>query len=207
MTTDRSSAIREFISRPLYDEGTLLARDARYPKISIVIPSYNKGEFIEKTILSVLNQNYPNLECIVIDGGSTDHTMDIIKKYERFIAYWVSEKDSGQSEALNKGFARATGELVNEQDADDIFLPDAFHKVAELYGKYPRADIIFGNRLDIDEHDHVIGEIKYTRFSRWFTATTGCPSARRVHSGKEDCSIRLACTTRTSIWPWIMNSL
>jgi glycosyltransferase involved in cell wall biosynthesis len=166
MMNDQRLQIREFISKPLYEEKYLFAKDANYPKISIIIPSYNKGDFIEKTILSILNQNYPNLECIIIDGGSIDNTIDIIKKYDKYIACWVSEKDNGQSEALNKGFSRATGELVNEQDADDIFLPEAFLQVAELYKKNPQADIIFGNRLDIDECDNVIGEIKYTKFSR-----------------------------------------
>jgi len=165
MIDKRSFQIRDFISKPLYDEGTLLAKDARYPKISIVIPSYNKGDFIEKTILSVLNQNYPNMECIVIDGGSTDNTLNVIRKYEKFMACWVSEKDSGQSDALNKGFSLATSDWVNEQDADDIFLPGAFHKIAEMIRRYPSVDIIFGNRMDIDEKDNIIGEIKYTRFS------------------------------------------
>lgn len=157
--------IKEFISKPSYDARVLLCKDQAYPKISVVIPSYNKGDFIEKTILSILNQNYPNMECIIIDGGSTDNTLDVIRKYEKFMAYWVSEKDSGQSEALNKGFSLATADWVNEQDADDIFLPGAFHKMAEQIRRYPGADIIFGNRMDIDEEDKDIGEIKYTRFS------------------------------------------
>lgn len=97
-----------------------------YPKITVVTPSFNQGEFIEKTILSVINQGYPNLEYIIIDGGSTDNSVEIIKKYENHLSYWVSEKDNGQSDALNKGFAKATGDLLCWINSDDYFLPDAF---------------------------------------------------------------------------------
>jgi glycosyltransferase involved in cell wall biosynthesis len=158
--------IREFISSRLFDEDILRNKNNNYPKISIVIPSYNKGQYIENTILSILNQNYPNLECIIIDGGSLDETISIIKRYEKFITYWVSEKDNGQSDALNKGFLIATGDLVNEQDADDIFLPNAFLKIAEVYRRHPDADVIYGNRADIDDENHIIDESKYTKFSK-----------------------------------------
>ena len=91
------------------------------PKISIVTPSFNQAQFIEETILSVLNQNYPNLEYIIIDGGSTDGSVDIIKKYADKIAYWVSEKDSGMYDAINKGFGKSTGEILAWINSDDIF--------------------------------------------------------------------------------------
>lgn len=136
------------------------------PKISIITPSYNQGDYLERTILSVLNQNYPNLEYIVIDGGSTDQSVSIIKKYEKFIAYWVSEKDSGQAEALNKGFARATGELVGWQNSDDVYLPDAFAKAAAVFSNRPDVDVAFSDRLDIDAYDNVIGETRFTPFSQ-----------------------------------------
>ena len=83
-----------------------------YPKITIITPSFNQGEFIERTILSILNQDYPNLEYIICDGGSSDKTVDIIKKYEQNITWWCSEKDRGQTHAINKGMRRATGEIV-----------------------------------------------------------------------------------------------
>lgn len=115
-----------------------------YPKISVVTPNYNGGEYIEKTIRSVLLQGYPNLEFIVIDGGSTDNSVDIIKKYEPWITYWVSEKDRGQSHALNKGFARCTGEIVNWLCSDDILLPNALFSIAEHFTKNPGVDVVAG---------------------------------------------------------------
>jgi len=110
-----------------------------YPKISIVTPSYNQGHYIEQTILSVINQNYPNLEYIIIDGGSTDNTIDILKKYEKQLTYWVSERDQGQSDAINKGLARCTGEIFNWINSDDYLEPNALYKVAENFLKYSTA--------------------------------------------------------------------
>ncbi len=104
-----------------------------WPKITIITPSYNQGEFIEETILSIINQNYPNLEYIIIDGGSTDNTVDIIKQYEAHIAYWVSEPDEGQSHAINKGLERATGDIINWLNSDDYYYPDALKRVAEHF--------------------------------------------------------------------------
>lgn len=96
-----------------------------WPKISIVTPSFNQGTFIEETIRSVLLQNYPNLEYFIIDGGSTDGSLEIIKKYSPWISYWVSEKDNGQGHAVNKGFARATGETLAWLNSDDVYYPNA----------------------------------------------------------------------------------
>lgn len=103
------------------------------PKISIVTPSYNQGQFIEETIRSVLLQNYPNLEYIIIDGGSNDETIEIIKKYEQWITYWVSEKDNGQAHAINKGFKRSTGEIVAWLNSDDVYYTNTLNHVAFKY--------------------------------------------------------------------------
>lgn len=104
-----------------------------FPKISIVTASYNQGQFIEETILSVLNQNYPNLEYIVIDGGSTDNSLEIIKKYQQYFTYWVSEKDNGQANAINKGLKLCTGDIFNWLNSDDYLEPGAFQKIAAAF--------------------------------------------------------------------------
>lgn len=96
-----------------------------WPRISIVTPSYNQGLFIEKTIRSVLLQGYPNLEYIIIDGGSKDNSVEIIKKYEPWLSYWISEKDQGQSDAINKGFAKTNGKILAWLNSDDYYLPNA----------------------------------------------------------------------------------
>jgi len=110
------------------------------PRISIVTPSYNQGDFLEETILSVLDQNYPNLEYVVVDGGSTDGSVDIMKQYEKHLAWWVSEKDKGQSHALNKGFARTTGEIMAYINSDDKYFPWAFKTVGSLFRDFSEVE-------------------------------------------------------------------
>lgn len=118
------------------------------PKISIVTPSYNQGKYLEKTILSVLEQGYPNLEYIIIDGGSTDESVDIIKKYSDRLTYWVSEPDRGQSHAINKGFERATGEIFGWLNSDDLYSNNTLSRVARI--NWQRADFCFGEGVWID---------------------------------------------------------
>lgn len=121
-----------------------------YPKISIVTPSFNQGEYIEETIRSVLLQNYPNLEYIIIDGGSTDETVEIIRKYESGITYWISEPDGGQTYALNKGIGKCTGEIFNWLNSDDFLEKDALWKIAEAYK--PETDFYCGITRDINSN-------------------------------------------------------
>jgi glycosyltransferase involved in cell wall biosynthesis len=121
------------------------------PKITIITPSFNQGHFIEETICSILDQKYSNLEYIIMDGGSKDNTVEVIKKYEKHITYWVSEKDKGQSDAINKGFRMATGDVINWLNSDDYYEKDALWKVADAFSDpstnvYLGISRIFGNK-------------------------------------------------------------
>src|SRR5437773_10669670 len=114
------------------------------PKLSIITPSFNQAQYLEETILSVLQQKYDPLEFIIIDGGSTDGSVEIIRKYESRLAYWVSEKDRGQAHAINKGLQRATGELIAYLNSDDYYSPGALRSVAEFFMVHPDVDLIHG---------------------------------------------------------------
>ncbi len=133
------------------------------PRISIITPSFNQAAFLERTILSVLGQDYPNLEYIVIDGGSSDGSVDIIRKYENRLAFWVSEPDHGQAHAINKGLRRATGDWMAWQNSDDIFYPSAFFRVAGVIQKNPEIDFIVGDIILIDENDTVLRPMCYVK--------------------------------------------
>jgi glycosyltransferase involved in cell wall biosynthesis len=117
------------------------------PKLSIITPSFNQAQYLEQTILSVLDQNYEPLEYIIIDGGSTDGSVDIIKKYEDRLAYWVSEPDRGQAHAINKGLQQATGDIVAFLNSDDLYLPGAFAAVERYFSEHPRVEWICGDTL------------------------------------------------------------
>lgn len=144
-----------------------------YPRISIITPSFNQGSYIEKTIKSVLNQNYSNLEYIIIDGGSRDESVDIIKKYESQISYWVSEKDKGQSEALNKGFQKATGDIVAWINSDDWYEEGAFESVVDYFNMV-NTEVVIGNCNMVYEDDPSKnfvdrpGEVHFRRMLRYW---------------------------------------
>lgn len=120
------------------------------PRVSIITPSYNQAPFLEETIQSILGQDYPNIEYIIIDGKSTDGSQDIIRRYDSQLSYWVSEKDRGQSEAINKGFGRATGDILTWICSDDTLLPGAVSAIVGLFEKYPDAGLIYGDAWNID---------------------------------------------------------
>lgn len=136
------------------------------PKMSIVTPSYNQGHFLEETILSVLNQGYPELEYILVDGGSSDGSVDIIEKYAQQLAYWVSEPDNGQSHAINKGFRRATGDILAWLNSDDLYLPGALQTVGRFLAEHPEVDMIYGDQVDIDEMGRVFRATRSLNFSK-----------------------------------------
>lgn len=117
-------------------------------KISIIVPSYNQGSFIEDTLLSIINQSDVDKEIIVIDGGSKDETLDLIKKYEQHIAHWVSEPDKGQSDALNKGFAKATGDILCWLNSDDLFVDSALQMVLDYFSVNPDIDFLQGQVIN-----------------------------------------------------------
>ena len=156
--------IAQFVSNQLFNESIVLGRDDKIPKISIITLSLNQGRYLEKTILSVLNQNYPNLEYIVIDGGSQDDSVNIIKKYQKYITYWVSETDKGQSDGLNKGFNKATGDIVAYINSDDVYMPGILEKVAREFMEKGTIDVLYGNKLVLDPEGKILSE---RRLLRW----------------------------------------
>ena len=186
------------------------------PRISIVIPSYNQGRYLEETLLSVINQSYPNLELFVIDGSSTDNSVSVIRKYEQHIQWWVSEKDSGQSEALNKGLKRATGQIINWLGSDDLLIPGALHEIAGIFSSQPRdVGLIHGGttlfkdgkiiRDDWGISDHsaerYFAGIAFSQPSAFFLKDyfdlAGGQLNESLHYGMDyDLYSRLACTCR-----------
>jgi len=135
-----------------------------WPRISIVTPSYNQGQFIEETIRSVLLQGYPDLEYIIMDGGSTDESVEIIQKYERWITFWTSEPDGGQTNAINKGFKRATGEIVAWLNSDDLYTAGALCTAAKAFAEQPRPAVIYGNIDTVDADTSILSHVKSREF-------------------------------------------
>lgn len=159
-----SQEIIEFVSKPLFDERVILNKDPAWPKISVVTPSYNQAQFLEKTILSVLNQNYPNLEYIIIDGGSSDGSTEIIKKYEKYLAYWVSEKDKGMYEAINKGLKIATGDILAYLNSDDLYNPDTLKIIAQYLTRNSETMAIYSDCEMIDKNDNFLYIYHFPKF-------------------------------------------
>ncbi len=137
-----------------------------YPKISIVTPNFNGGVYLEQTIQSVLSQKYPNLEYIIIDGGSSDNSISIIKKYESQLAYWVSEPDKGLYNAIQKGFDQSTGEIMAWINSDDLYHPKAFFTVAEIFGKFNEVNWLQGIPSVFDEMGRTVDVSGVKRWSK-----------------------------------------
>jgi glycosyltransferase involved in cell wall biosynthesis len=130
--------------------------DRQWPLVSIVTPSYNQAQFLEETILSVLKQDYPNIEYIIIDGESRDGSVEIIRKYENRIAYWLSEKDRGQSNAINKGLKRSCGEIVAYLNSDDMYLDGTISRAVEYLIENSDVDVIYGDCRVVDERNGTV---------------------------------------------------
>jgi glycosyltransferase involved in cell wall biosynthesis len=144
-----------------------------WPKVSIVIPSYNQGEFIEENIRSILLQGYPNLELFIIDGGSTDKTIEIIKKYEPWITYWISEPDNGQAYAINKGWQMSTGEILAWLNSDDYYAPNALNQAVRALTS-EHAGMIYSDAYIIDEHGNYLRDWISRPFNLTDFFTYGC---------------------------------
>ncbi len=130
---------------------------SEWPRLSIVTPSYNQGKFIEATIRSVLLQGYPNLEYIIIDGGSTDNSVEIIKRYEKYLFYWHSKKDRGQADAINQGLEKSSGDILGWINSDDVYVKRTFHKIVKAFNFNKEYIVVHGNRILINEIGEVTG--------------------------------------------------
>ena len=135
------------------------------PLVSIVIPSYNQAAYLEQTILSVLCQDYPGMEILVVDGGSGDGSVEIIRKYADRLSGWVSEKDRGQGDAINKGLARAKGEIFAWLNSDDFYLPQAISSAVKIFMQNPEAALVYSNMLAVDQNGQTLNLLRYSQYS------------------------------------------
>ncbi len=134
------------------------------PLISIVTPSFNQRAYLEDALQSVLQQGYPALEYFVVDGASTDGSQEIIQRYQDRLSWWVSEPDRGQADAINKGFARAGGEILGWLNSDDLLLPGTLHAVVQVFKDHPRAEMVYGDAVSADAEGRLLSAL---RFDRW----------------------------------------
>jgi glycosyltransferase involved in cell wall biosynthesis len=135
------------------------------PRISIITPSFNQAPYLEQTMQSVLEQDYPDIEYMLVDGGSTDGSLEIIQCYANRLDWWVSEPDLGQADAINKGLARASGDIVAWLNSDDLYQPGALEKVADVFKAHPEVGLIYGDVLSIDQDSKVFNEMRFQQFS------------------------------------------
>ncbi|HEY9604711.1 MAG TPA: glycosyltransferase family 2 protein [Allocoleopsis sp.] len=137
---------------------------SQWPRLSIITPSYNQGQFLEATIRSVLLQGYPNLEYIIIDGGSSDRSVELIKKYEKYLFYWHSQNDRGQADAINQGLERSSGEILGWINSDDVYVKGTFLKILKAFHTRSDCIVVHGNRILINEKGEVTGWMSLPSF-------------------------------------------
>jgi glycosyltransferase involved in cell wall biosynthesis len=149
------------------------------PRVSIITPSFNQGQFLEESIRSVLEQDYPNIEYIIVDGGSADNSVEIIKKYQDRLAWWVSEKDKGHADALNKGFSHATGEILAWLNSDDIYSPSAVSEAVSALKTNPAVGMVYGDAELIDDSGIHAGQFgsKQTNYRQMLRGSVHIPQA------------------------------
>ena len=131
------------------------------PRISIITPSYNQAPYLEQTIRSVLEQDYPDIEYMVVDGGSTDGSVEIIQRYADQLAWWVSEPDQGQADAINKGLAQVSGDIVAWLNSDDLYQPGTLAKIARVFQSHPEVGLVYGDVLSIDQDSKVFNVMRF----------------------------------------------
>lgn len=176
-----------------------------YPKISIVTPVYNQVQYLEQTILSIINQGYPNLEYIIIDGGSTDGTIDLIRKYEEHLTYWVSEPDKGMYHAIQKGFEHSTGEIMCWLNSDDIFFDKSLFAIADIFMHHPEIEWFSGKSVSTDAKGMILSvdeieNIKFCKYDFYLNRAFWVPQPSTIWrrsiwekiGGSLDTSLRLA---------------
>lgn len=150
-----------------------------YPKVSIITPSYNQASFIEETIRSVFALDYPNVEYMIVDAQSTDGSVEIIRKYANRLAWWVSEKDRGQSDGINKGFAHATGDILAWINSDDTYFPGAVSEAVAFLKAHPQAGMVYADANIIDHSGSLVGKFpaKQTDYRRMLRGSVHIPQA------------------------------
>ena len=148
--------------------------DDSSPLISIVTPSYNQGNFLEETILSVIKQDYPSFEYIIIDGGSSDNSIEIIKKYEKYLSYWISEPDKGQADAIVKGFRHAKGEILGYLNSDDYLLPNCLQVVGTTFTKDINLEFVIGKSIVVDHQSKLMYQWNPPFINYWTMLFSGC---------------------------------
>ena len=177
------------------------------PRVSIITPSYNQGEFIEDTILSVKNQDYPNIEHIITDGGSTDNTLEILRKYEgTYNIHWISEPDKGQADAVNKGFAMAKGEIIGWLNSDDVYLyKDTISLVVRTFCNQPDVNVVYGHVIKINPKNTIlrakfIPNFNYDLLCRWCFPAQPSVFFRRKVVENQQLRTDLHCSMDYDFW-------